>query len=183
MLEVMVCATSCTDDASPSEDTADKAASEAKACDGGALARAIPFGFAPMTCGSSFTAARVSSGALTPSFPPLALEALLASLLALRRRRGWLADPVCLRPRPWLRPRRRCSPPRWRSRLREVASRRRRAIGRWQRGKERQRTVPSLERRCKIVARWVRKAREEEAGETHEADTDEEEEEEAEGEE
>jgi hypothetical protein len=178
LLEVMVCAANCTGDASPNEDAADKAASEAKACDGGALARAIPFGFAPMT-----SAARVSSGALTPSFPPLALEALLASLLALRRRRGWLADPVCLRPRPWLRPRRRCSPPRWRSRLREVASRRRRAIGRWQRGKERQRTVPSLERRCKTVARWVMKASEEEAGETNEAGTDEEEEEEAEGEE
>ena len=40
-----------------------------------------------------------------------------------------------------------------------------------------------MERRCKIVARWVRKAREEEAGETKEADTDEEEEEEAEEEE
>ena len=64
-----------------------------------------------------------------------------------------------------------------------MASRRRRAIGRWQRGKERQRTVPSLERRCKIVASWVRKAREEETGEAKEADTDEEEEEEVEEEE
>jgi hypothetical protein len=152
----MVFATNCTLDASPTEHDAAISASEQKAFDGGALFCDIPFGFAPMTSRSCFTTGRVSSSALATAAAKVALStlvadpvALLASLLALRRRRRRLADPrsdvcawprawlrpwrrrdVCLWPRPWLRPRRRRSPPRWRSRLLEVASRRRRAMGR-----------------------------------------------------